>query len=99
MSLLVTFHFRNQEFMKVKCYELLDGNDGDLESLTGVNFQGPVIDCHSLQALSIANHLHNSLFKHRGPKTVYRMSLQLHYAHILKARGLFNDVDDDSSAN
>ena len=73
MSSLVTFHFQNQEFMKVKCYELLeDGNVGDLESLTGVNFQGPVIDCHSLLALSIANHLHNSLFKHRDPKTVYR---------------------------
>ena len=74
-------------------------NVGDLESLTGVNFQGPVIDCHSLLALSIANHLHNSLFKHRGPKTVYRISLQLHYAHILKVRGLFNDVGDDSSAS
>ena len=75
-------------------------NVGDLESLTGINFQGPVIDCHSLQALSIANHLHRSLFKHRGSKTVYRMSLQLQYAHahILKARGLFNDVGDDSSA-
>ena len=78
MSYLMTFFFQNQEFMKVKCYELLeDGNDGDLESLTGVNFQGPVIDCHSLLALSIANHLSNSLFKHRGPKTALRISLQL----------------------
>ena len=86
--------------MKVKCNELLeDGNVDDLESLTGVNFQGPVIDCHSLLALSIANHLSKSLFKHRGPKTALRISLQLQQAHILKARGFFYDVGDDSSAS
>ena len=74
-------------------------NVGDLESLTAVNFQGPVIYSHSLLALSIANHLHNSLFNHRGPKTVHRMLLQLQYSHILKARGIFNDIGDDSSAS
>ena len=65
----------------------------DLESLTGINFQVPVIDRHSPLALSIANHLHYCLFKHRGPETIYRMSLQ--YAQILKGRSLFNDIGND----
>ena len=65
----------------------------DLQSLTGVNFNVPLIDRHSPLAVSIALHLHYAVVKHKGAETIYRMSLQ--YARILQGRILLKEVTDD----
>lgn len=68
-------------------------NSKDLQSLTGINFQVPVLDKHSPMAVSIALHLHYQVVKHKGYETTYRMSLQ--FARILQGRILLKDVSED----
>ena len=48
----------------------------DLESFTGVNFRVPVIDKFSPVAISIANHLHFEVYRHKGTETLHLLSLQ-----------------------
>ena len=61
----------------------------DLKSLTGVDFNVPLIHRSSPLALSIALHLHYNVFCHKGKETVYRMSLQ--HVRILQGRNLFKE--------
>ena len=65
----------------------------DLQSFTGVNFNVPLVDRHSPLAISIANHLHYNVVKHKGAETIFRMSLQ--FARIIQGRLLFKDITDD----
>ena len=58
----------------------------DLHSFTGVNFWVPIIDRYSPIAISLANHLHYDLIKHRGTETIHRLALN--YVHILGGRSL-----------
>ena len=66
-----------------------------LESFTGVNHKVPVIDHHSLLAITIANYLHyyKPEYRHRGAESLYRLSLQ--YCSILNGRKLFMQVSQD----
>ena len=56
----------------------------DLKSLTGVDFNVPLVSHHSSLAIAIANHLHYEVHQHMGPETVYRLSLNK--VMILKGR-------------
>ena len=58
----------------------------DLKSFTGINFRLPIIDRHSPIAISLANHLHYDVVKHRGTETIHRLSLK--FVHILGSRSL-----------
>ena len=58
----------------------------DLKSFTGINFRVPIIDRHSPIAISLANHLHYDVVKHRGTETIHRLSLK--FVHILGSRSL-----------
>ena len=65
----------------------------DLKSFTGIEFKVPIIDYYSPLALSIANHLHFNVVKHRGAETTYRISLQ--HVKILGGRSLLKLIRDE----
>ena len=65
----------------------------DLETFTGINFKVPIVDKFSPLAVSIANHLHQNVTKHKGVETTYRMSLE--YVRILGGRSLFKMLRDE----
>ena len=65
----------------------------DLESFTGISFKVPVVDRFSPVGLSIANHVHFNVVKHKGVETTHRLSLQ--YVRILGGRTLFKRIRDD----
>ena len=48
----------------------------NLETFTGVKFKVPVLDRYSPVAVSIANHMHYKVVKHKGAETVHRITLQ-----------------------
>ena len=54
----------------------------DLKSLTGVDFNVPLLHRNSPLAMSVALHLHYSVYNHKGKETIYRLSLQI--VRILK---------------
>ena len=82
---------------------LLEGQDlkvvGDLEekmdlfTLTGINFNVPVLDKMSPLAISVALHLHYEVVRHKGYETTFRLSLQ--FARILQGRILFKHISEE----
>ena len=48
----------------------------DIKSFTGVGFRVPLIHRNSPLAISIANHIHYNVCRHKGVETTYRLSLQ-----------------------
>ena len=65
----------------------------DLLSLTGINFNVPVLDKHSPLAISVALHLHYNVVRHKGYETTFRLSLQ--FARILQGRVLFKEISEE----
>ena len=65
----------------------------NLKSLTGIDFNTPVLSCHSPVAISIAHYMHYHVHMHMGPKTTYLLSLEK--VNILKGRSLFKEISDD----
>ena len=64
----------------------------DLKTFAGVSFLVPLIHHNSPLAVSIANHLHYRTYKHRGPESVYRLSLN--HVKIINGRTLFNEISN-----
>ena len=64
-----------------------------LLSLTGINFNVPVLDKLSPLAISVALHLHYNVVRHKGYETTFRLSLQ--FTRILQGRVLFKEISEE----
>ena len=61
----------------------------------GLHLMTPLIDRHSPIAYSIGLYIHDSVGKHAGFETCYRLSLE--YVHIIQGASLFKIIGDECS--
>ena len=65
----------------------------NLRSLTGIDFNAPMMSRFSPVAICLANYLHYDVHRHKGHESIYRLSLQ--HIMIIKGRSLFKEISDD----